>query len=37
MSSSRARVVIAVGEVSIRCEPDVPVSWLRELVGALRP
>jgi len=34
--SHGGRVVIQIGDVSIRSEAGVPVSWLRDLIVALR-
>lgn len=34
--SHSGRVVIQVGDVSIRSEAGVPVAWLRDLIVALR-
>jgi len=36
MNASAGRVVIEVGEISIRSEAGVPVPWLVDLIVALR-
>jgi hypothetical protein len=36
MGSGAGRVLIQVADISIRCEANVPVIWLHELISTLR-